>query len=99
MKRDFQAAQAMVAAKQQITEDMRQSFREREASNDRIARMRSDNMLGIDRYESSEGRLALPSGYNHAWERKNGDIIMTDNNLFNPNEGDPGEWSKIPRAR
>ncbi len=99
MNQDFNAGQAMVAAKQQITEDMRQSFRAREASSDRIARMRSDAILGIDRYESSEGRLALPSGYNHAWEKKNGDIIMTDSSLFNPNEGDPGQWNEIPKAR
>lgn len=99
LKRDFQAAQAMVAAKRQITQDMLETTRQREASNDRIARMRSDTMLGIDRYESSEGRLALPSGYNNAWEKKNGDIIMTDSHLFNPNEHDPGEWTKIQRAR
>lgn len=99
LKRNWRAAQDMVAAKRQITEDMLQSFREREASNDRISRMRSDAILGIDRYESSEARLALPSGYKHAWEKKNGDIIMTDSPLLNPNEGDPGQWNKIPKAR
>lgn len=99
LRRNFKAAQDMVAAKRQINESTRQVIRERQASSDRIARMREDSILGIDRYQSSEGRVGLPSGYKHAWERKNGDIIMTDSPTFNPNETNPGEWGEIQKSR
>ena len=99
IRQGWQAAQEMVAAKRQINESTRQVIRERQESADRIARMREDSILGIDRYQSSEGRVGLPSGYKHAWERKNGDIVMTDSPVFNPNETNPGEWNEIPKSR
>ena len=95
----WQASQRMIAAKRQINESMRQVIRERQESADRIARMREDCILGVDRYDSGGDRLGLPSGYKHAWQRNNGEIIMTDSHLFNPNERNPGEWNELNRAR
>lgn len=99
LQQGFNAAQELVAAKRQINESTRQVIRERQESSERISRMREDAILGIDRYQSSEGRVGLPSGYKHAWERKNGDIIMTDSPTFNPNETNPGEWGEIQKSR
>lgn len=99
IQRGWQAAQDMIAAKRQINESVQEVIRERQESADRIHSMRMDSLMGIDRYESSAGNLALPSGYNHTWERRNGDIVMTDNPLFDPNNQNPGEWNKIPKIR
>ena len=99
LQRGWNAAQQMIAAKRRINESARQVIRERQESADRIARMREDCILGVDRYDSGGDRLGLPSGYKHAWQRNNGEIIMTDSHLFNPNERNPGEWNELNRAR
>ncbi|SBW10511.1 exported hypothetical protein [uncultured delta proteobacterium] len=99
IQRGWQASQQMIAAKRQINESARQVIRERQESADRIARMREDSILGVDRYDSGGERLGLPSGYKHAWQRNNGEIVMTDSHLFNPNERNPGEWNELNRAR
>lgn len=100
LKRGWNAAQQMIAAKNQMNESVREVIRERQASSDRISRMREDCILGIDRYASPEGgTLALPAGYKHVWKRRNGEIIMTDNPLFNPNDMNPGEWGGLKKTR
>lgn len=88
----------MTQASKSLTASTRDVIRERQASMDRISQKRSDVMMGVERYETSEGNVALPTGYKYGWERKSGEIILNDNPLFDPNVGDAGQWNKIEKA-
>ncbi len=87
----------MVAEANKLRSEQTRVFEDRQAAYDRINRKRGDALIGVDRYNTSEGNTALPSGYSHVWERKSGEIIMNNNPNFNPNEGDAGQWRQVKR--
>jgi len=42
--------------------------------------------------------VELPSGYNNAWANRNGEYIVTDSHLFNPNVELDGNWQKLKKT-
>lgn len=83
----------------EISDMMRQSYEQRQASQDRINQNWSQYMRGVDEYRDPvAGRpVELPSGYQNAWVSGNGEYIVTDSVNFNPNVELDGNWQKLER--
>ena len=59
-----------------------------------------DYLRGIDRYNESDGRISLLSGYVKAWSDGNGSYIVTDQHLYDPNVNGPGgTWHEMEHSR
>lgn len=84
----------------EISDMMRQSYEQRQASQDRINKNWSQSMRGVDEYRDPvAGRpVELPSGYQNAWANGNGEYIVTDSVNFNPNVALQGNWQKLERT-
>jgi hypothetical protein len=69
---------------------------------DRISQARSDTMRGIARYDIGGGEhVELPNNYQHAWRGENGQYIVSNDPLYNPNT-DPNSgtnWTQLQQAR
>jgi len=83
----------------EISDMMRQSYEQRQASQDRINKNWSQYMRGVDEYHDPvAGRpVELPSGYKNAWVSGSGEYIVTDSVNFNPNVELNGNWQKLER--
>jgi len=83
----------------EISDMMRQSYEQRQASQDRINKNWSQYMRGVDEYHDPvAGRpVELPSGYQNAWVSGSGEYIVTDSLNFNPNVELDGNWQKLER--
>lgn len=83
----------------EISDMMRASYEQRQASQDRINKNWSQYMRGVDEYRDPiAGRpVELPSGYQNAWANGNGEYIVTDSVNFNPNVELNGSWQKLER--
>jgi hypothetical protein len=83
----------------EISDMMRQSYEERQASQARINKNWSQYMRGVDEYRDPiAGRaVELPSGYKNAWVSGNGEYLVTDSVNFNPNVELNGNWQKLER--
>ena len=84
----------------EISDMMRQSYEQRQASQDRINKNWSQYMRGVDEYHDPvAGRAVdLPSGYRNAWVSGNGEYIVTDSLNFNPNVELNGNWQRLERT-
>jgi len=84
----------------EISDMTRQSYEQRQASQDRINKNWSQYMRGVDEYHDLvAGRpVELPSGYRNAWVSGNGEYIVTDSVNFNPNAELNGTWQKLERT-
>ncbi len=83
-----------------VMKRQREAQASRQASQDRILQRRVDDIRGVERYNTRESSgVALPSGYNHVWEARDGTVILQNDSFFNPNLGSTKDWQKIERAR
>ena len=78
---------------------MRQSYEQRQATQDRINQNWSQYLRGVDEYRDPvAGRaVELPSGYRNAWVNGNGEYLVTESVNFNPNVELNGNWQKMER--
>jgi hypothetical protein len=85
----------------EISDMMRQSYEQRQASQDRINKNWSQYMRGVDEFHDPlAGRtVELPSGYPNAWVNGRGEYIVTDSVNFNPNVELDGNWNKLERKQ
>ncbi len=83
----------------EISDMMRQSYEQRQASQDRINQNWSQYMRGVDEYynPAEQRAVELPSGYRNAWVNGQGEYIVTDNTSFNPNVELDGNWQPLQR--
>jgi hypothetical protein len=83
----------------EISDMMRQSYEQRQASQDRINKNWSQYMRGVDEYYNpiEQRPVELPSGYQNAWVNGNGEYVVTDRANFNPNVELNGNWQKLER--
>jgi len=83
----------------EISDMMRESYEQRQASQDRINKNWSQYMRGVDEYHDPvSGRpVELPSGYNNAWVNARGEYLVTEKLTFNPNVELDGNWQKLER--
>jgi hypothetical protein len=84
----------------EISDMMRKSYEERQASQDRINRNFSEYIRGVETYHDPVrgGTVELPSGYNNAWYNgSTNEYIVTDSQLYNPNVEAQGDWTKLEK--
>lgn len=85
----------------QNSEEIRQmfdaSYRERQASQDRIARSWSQAIRGAETYRNpyEHREVEFPSGYRDVWVSRRGDYILSNQAGFDPNAGDTTEWRRM----
>ena len=78
-----------------------QAYDERQASQDRISFARREVLGGIETYVNPfESRtVELPSGYRHNWVSDDGQVICTNEEMFNPQAGDRRTWQDMARYK
>lgn len=83
----------------EISDMMRQSYEQRQASQDRINKNWSQYMHGVEEYhDPMAGRpVELPTGYRNAWVGQSGEYIVSDSADFNPNVELGGNWQRLER--
>jgi hypothetical protein len=83
----------------EISDMMRQSYEQRQASQDRINENWSQYMRGVDEYynPAEQRAVELPSGYKNAWVNGSGEYIVSDRLDFNPAVELEGNWQKLER--
>jgi hypothetical protein len=83
----------------EISEEMTRSFEERQAVYDRVAEKFSQQIRDVDAYyDPVEGRsIELPSGYRQAWTNNLGDIVLSEQEDFNPNVGSNQNWQRMEK--
>ena len=84
----------------EISDMMRKSYEERQASQDRINRNFSEYVRGVETYRDPDRgqTVELPSGYNNAWYNgSTSEYIVTDSQLYNPNVEASGNWTKLEK--
>jgi hypothetical protein len=85
----------------QNSEEIRQmfadSYRERQASQDRIARSWSEAIRGVETYRDpyAGSAVELPSGYRDVWVSRRGEYLLSNQAGFDPNAGDTTEWQRM----
>jgi hypothetical protein len=81
----------------EVSESMRRSYEERQASQDRIGKSWSQVTRGVDEYYDAREQKAveLPSGYGNAWVNGRGEYVVTDSLNFNPNVELGGDWRRL----
>lgn len=84
----------------EISDMMRQSYEERQASQDRMNKNWSQYMRGVDEYRDpvTGSNVELPSGYNKAWVNGQGEYIVTDRVNYNPNVDLGGDWTELKKS-
>jgi len=84
----------------EISDMMRKSYEDRQASQDRINRNFSEYVRGVETYRDPDRHqtVELPSGYNNAWYNgSTNEYIVTDSQLYNPNVEEKGNWTKLEK--
>jgi len=83
-----------------LREDQYRSWEANQKAYDRIGRMQSDTIRGVDRYydERAGREVELPTG-GHAWSNGLGEYYYTERASDNPNIGSNLHWEQLPRAR
>jgi hypothetical protein len=84
----------------EISDMMRKSYEERQASQDRISRNFSQYIRGVESYRDPDRgeSVELPSGYNNAWYNGT-EYIVTDSQLYNPNVEASGNWTRLEKTK
>lgn len=80
--------------------DQYRSWEASQKTYDRIGRMQSDTIRGVDRYydERAGKEVELPTG-GHAWSNGLGEYYFTERASDNPNIGSNLHWEQLQRAR
>jgi hypothetical protein len=83
----------------EISEQMMQSYEERQKVYDRVSENFSQHIRGVDEYYDPVGerRVELPAGYRQAWTNALGEYIVSESEDFNPNVGSNQNWQKMEK--
>jgi hypothetical protein len=87
--------QAITQAQNEVTRIMTTTFSNQEETMERISDRWSEVIRGVETYDpvpglaefgvSGQPPVELPNGYDYAWTNGQGEYILTDSALFNPN--------------
>lgn len=79
-----------------ISNNMRESYENRVASEERIMDKWDNVIRGVDAYDDGSGStVELPNSYDHTWTNGNGDYVQSNDANFNPNSVSSGSWRQI----
>lgn len=79
-----------------ISNNMRESYDNQIASEERIMEKWDNVIRGVDEYSDGSGStIELPSSYDHTWTNGAGDYIQSNDANFNPNSVKNGSWTQI----
>jgi hypothetical protein len=82
-----------------ISDSIMSSYSANQTAEDESVQGFDDYIRGIDRYQDNDGRVGLPSGYSHAWKDDQGNYLVTDDHLYDPNVSGPGgTWHELERV-
>jgi hypothetical protein len=86
-----------------ISEENKQAFQKQMDDLDRQSEARSNTMRQVSPWQTAGGgSVKLPTQYGIAWEGANGEIIMNDDPLYNPNS-DPQRnyttWTRMEQVQ
>jgi hypothetical protein len=82
----------------QISDTIMGSYNTSQAAEQKEVTGFDDYIRGVDKYQTGDGPVDLPSGYAHAFSDDNGHYIVTDNHLYDPNVGNTGpNWHELQR--
>lgn len=79
----------------QVSQMISDAYWQRQASAERVAASYSDTIRGVTRYQSPLERypVQLPSGYRNAYVDRQGNYILTDQDVTNT------DWTRLEQAR
>lgn len=89
-------------ANDQISDTIRQSYANTQASYDRISLARSQYMRGVTPYDTGDGRhVDLPSNYQHAWRGNDGTYVVSNDPNYDPNRdaSTHTNWTQLQPTR
>lgn len=94
-----QISQIVSQTSDQISDMIVGSYRQQQATLDRLATQFSQTLRGVDEYlDPFDNRgVELPGGYAYAWSNPLGQYILTDDPNFDPSVGSNLEWGAMPR--
>jgi hypothetical protein len=74
-------------------------YYERSAAYDRMGENYSEAIRGVDSYidPTSDFNPELPGGYDNAWSNGLGEYIVSNDNLFDPNQNSTMNWQQLER--
>jgi len=74
-------------------------YYERSAAYDRMGENYSEAIRGVDSYidPTSDYSPELPGGYDQAWSNGLGEYIVSNDNLFDPNQNSTMNWQQLER--
>jgi hypothetical protein len=79
-----------------ISNNMRESYENRIASEERIMEKWDNVIRGVDEFSDGSGStVELPNTYDHTWTNGAGDYIQSNDANFNPNSVSRGSWTQI----
>ncbi len=73
-----------------------ESFRDRQAANDRVFQNMTEAIRGTETYaDPGVGNIELPGGFAEVWATGTGDWILSNDALYDPNIGSSVDWKRI----
>ncbi len=83
----------------QISDDMVDSWQERQSTMDRMSESWSEATRGVDSYVDphQDFPVELPGGYEGAWSNPLGEYVVSDDANFDPNIGSNLDWTPMER--
>ncbi|MEM2866536.1 MAG: hypothetical protein QW098_05300 [Candidatus Hadarchaeales archaeon] len=95
LEKTMERHQAVTQAQNEVERVISSTFSNQEAAMERISKSWSQVIRGVETYDPAPGlaefgtgtqpSVELPNGYGYAWTNGQGDYILTDSALFNPN--------------
>ena len=75
------------------------NYRSQQAAQNRAVSGFCDYIGDIDRYHTADGsEMQLASGYKDAWTNRAGDVVLSDNVGYDPNQGSGGGWTRMQKG-
>lgn len=74
-----------------------ETYDRQQAVQDRLSREWSETIRGVDSYQDPflEESIELPSGFDDVWASANGEYILSNNSLFDPNRTSGIDWERL----
>lgn len=83
----------------EISDQMLQSYYQRQEVYDNVAKNFSQTIRGVDEYYDpvEQKSVELPAGFTNGWTNSLGEYVLSESEDFNPNIGSNLNWQKMER--